>query len=202
MGVSAAWSSAWTARRPSRSPAHSAAAGWTAGPVTSVPTMPRLAYPGVRWSRIPPIPRRRSTGPRPGRAGRSARSVASSLRERLGDGGFGQVYLAYDPRLDRDVALKVLKEPDPSDRVMERFFREARAVARLDHPNIVAVHDAGFDEGRCWVAYQLVSGRPLVVVSRPAADGPEDGGADHPRPRRRPESRPLHGGGASRHQAG
>ena len=44
---------------------------------------------------------------------------------------------------------------------MERFFREARAVARLDHPNIVAVHDAGFDDGRCWVAYQLVGGRPL-----------------------------------------
>jgi eukaryotic-like serine/threonine-protein kinase len=83
------------------------------------------------------------------------------LRERLGDGGFGQVYLAYDPRLDRDVAIKVLKLPDPNERVMERFFREARAVARLDHPNIVTVYDAGFDDGRCWVAYQLVSGRPL-----------------------------------------
>ena len=44
---------------------------------------------------------------------------------------------------------------------MERFFREARAVARLDHSNIVSVHDAGFDNGRCWVAYQLVGGRPL-----------------------------------------
>ena len=83
------------------------------------------------------------------------------LRERLGDGGFGQVYLAYDPRLDRDVAIKVLKLPEPSERVMERFFREARAVARLDHPNIVSVYDAGHDDGRCWVAYQLVSGRPL-----------------------------------------
>ena len=83
------------------------------------------------------------------------------LRERLGDGGFGQVYLAYDPRLDRDVAIKVLRQPEPTDRVMERFFREARAVARLDHPNIVAVHDAGFDDGRCWVAYQFVSGRSL-----------------------------------------
>ena len=83
------------------------------------------------------------------------------LRERLGDGGFGQVYLAYDPRLDRDVALKVLKLSEPNERVMERFFREARAVARLDHPNIVSVHDAGRTEGRCWVAYQLVSGRPL-----------------------------------------
>jgi hypothetical protein len=83
------------------------------------------------------------------------------LRERLGDGGFGQVFLAYDPRLDRDVAIKILKHPNASDRVMERFFREARAVARLDHPNIAAVHDAGFDEGQIWVAYQLVSGRPL-----------------------------------------
>jgi serine/threonine protein kinase len=83
------------------------------------------------------------------------------LRERLGDGGFGQVYLAFDPRLDRDVALKVLKQPDPSERVMERFFREARAAARLDHPNIVGVHDAGFDQGRCWVAFHFVSGRPL-----------------------------------------
>jgi serine/threonine protein kinase len=83
------------------------------------------------------------------------------LRERLGDGGFGQVFRAYDPRLDRDVAIKVLKQPNPSEKVMERFFREARAVARLDHPYIVAVHDAGFDNNRCWVAYQLVSGRPL-----------------------------------------
>ena len=59
------------------------------------------------------------------------------------------------------MALKVLKQPDPSERVMERFFREARAAARLDHPNIVAVHDAGFDDGRCWVAFHFVSGRPL-----------------------------------------
>ncbi|MDR3623460.1 MAG: serine/threonine-protein kinase [Paludisphaera borealis] len=83
------------------------------------------------------------------------------LRERLGDGGFGEVFLAYDPRLDRDVALKVLRLANPSERVMERFFREARAAARLDHPNIVAVHDAGFDKGRCWVAYHHISGRPL-----------------------------------------
>lgn len=83
------------------------------------------------------------------------------LRERLGDGGFGLVFLAYDPRLDRDVALKVLKQANPSERVMERFFREARAAARLDHPNIVAVYDAGFDDGRCWVAFHFVSGRPL-----------------------------------------
>src|SRR5262249_28721589 len=83
------------------------------------------------------------------------------LRERLGDGGFGEGFRAYDPRLDRDVAIKILKLSDPDERVMERFFREARAAARLDHPNIVAVHDSGFDKGRCWVAYQLVVGKPL-----------------------------------------
>ena len=87
------------------------------------------------------------------------------LRERLGEGGFGQVYLAYDPRLDRDVALKVLKLADPGERVMQRFFREARAAARLDHPNIVTVHDAGYDNGRCWIAYQYVSGPRLVAAS-------------------------------------
>jgi eukaryotic-like serine/threonine-protein kinase len=84
------------------------------------------------------------------------------LREVLGDGGFGQVFQAYDPRLDRDVALKVLRQPDPGERVMERFFREARAAARLDHPNIVSVFDAGCDEGRCWIAYQFVNGRTLL----------------------------------------
>ena len=83
------------------------------------------------------------------------------LRELLGDGGFGQVYQAYDPRLDRDVALKVLKLADPGERVMQRFFREARAAARLSHPNIVAVHDAGSEDGRCWIAYEFVDGRTL-----------------------------------------
>ena len=84
------------------------------------------------------------------------------LRELLGDGGFGQVFQAYDPRLDRDVALKVLRQSDPGERVMQRFFREARAAARLEHPNIVAVHDAGSDDGRCWIAYQFIRGRTLV----------------------------------------
>ncbi len=44
----------------------------------------------------------------------------------MGDGGFGSVFRAYDPRLDRDVAVKILKQSNPSERVMERFFREAR----------------------------------------------------------------------------
>ncbi|HWE39897.1 MAG TPA: protein kinase [Isosphaeraceae bacterium] len=83
------------------------------------------------------------------------------LREGLGGGGFGQVFRAYDPRLERDVALKVLKQSRPAARVMERFFREARAAAQLDHPNIIPLHDAGRDNGRCWIAYQYVAGPTL-----------------------------------------
>jgi hypothetical protein len=86
------------------------------------------------------------------------------VRELIGGGGFGMVYLAYDPRLDRNVALKVLKERQASGRVMERFFREARAASQLDHPNIVPLHDAGRDAGRCWIAYQYVEGRTLAAL--------------------------------------
>ena len=82
----------------------------------------------------------------------------------LGEGGYGQVYRAYDPHLEREVALKVLKPNRLGEKALERFYREARAAARLDHPNIVALHDAGRDEGRCWIAYQLVSGRTLSAV--------------------------------------
>ena len=96
------------------------------------------------------------------------------IREPLGEGGYGQVFRAYDPHLDREVALKVLKPNRLGEKALERFFREARAAARLDHPNIVGLHDAGRDEGRCWIAYQLVSGRTLSLirdVERPSIDG-------------------------------
>jgi hypothetical protein len=90
------------------------------------------------------------------------------LREYLGGGGYGHVYRAYDPRLDREVALKVLKESAPSARKIERFFREARAAAQLDHPSIVGLLDAGRDGPRCWIAYGYVAGRTLAEACREA----------------------------------
>ena len=63
-------------------------------------------------------------------------------------------------------------ESRPSPRVTERFFREARAAAQLDHRNIVGLHDAGRDSGRCWIAYQYVEGTTLNRYREQAAPRP------------------------------
>lgn len=81
--------------------------------------------------------------------------------ERLGGGGYGDVFRAHDPWLDRDVAVKVLKLKRLDAKATERFLREARAAAKLDHPNIVSLHDAGQEDGRFWIAYRLVKGQTL-----------------------------------------
>ena len=81
---------------------------------------------------------------------------------KLGEGGMGEVYKARDTRLDRDVAIKVLPElvAHDADR-LSRFEREAKAVAALSHPNILAVHDTGTDGGRAYVVMELLDGETL-----------------------------------------
>lgn len=84
------------------------------------------------------------------------------LERRLGQGGMSEVWLATDIALDRRVAVKWLKPTLATDMVVaERFRREAIAVARLNHPNIVAVHDAFEHDGRQAVVMQLVDGKSL-----------------------------------------
>jgi serine/threonine-protein kinase len=81
--------------------------------------------------------------------------------ERVGEGGLGVVYEAYDPELDRRVALKVMR-PDPELRDHSaRLVREARALARLDHANVVAVYDVGEEGGNVFIAMELVRGDEL-----------------------------------------
>jgi tetratricopeptide (TPR) repeat protein len=80
---------------------------------------------------------------------------------RIGSGGMGTVYSAFDPTLDRTVALKVLHEKVESADAEQRLLREAQAMARLSHPNVVTVHDAGMEDGRPYVAMEFVEGYDL-----------------------------------------
>jgi len=80
----------------------------------------------------------------------------------IGEGGMGEVYRARDVRLNRDVAVKVLPEAfasEPNRR--ERFEQEARAIAALSHPNIVAIYDTGVADGRAFVVMELLTGSTL-----------------------------------------
>src|SRR6202789_3144885 len=80
----------------------------------------------------------------------------------LGAGGMGEVYRARDTRLQRDVAIKVLPESFARDAErLRRFEQEARAVAALNHPNILAVHDIGAQDGTHYIVTELLDGRSL-----------------------------------------
>src|SRR5262245_43640571 len=80
----------------------------------------------------------------------------------IGAGGMGEVYRAKDTRLQRTVAVKVLSAAvgQDADR-RSRFEREARAIAALSHPNILAVHDVGVDNGQMFVVTELLEGETL-----------------------------------------
>ena len=85
------------------------------------------------------------------------------LKEELGRGAMGVVYRAHDRRLERDVALKQLAPHISHDHALfMRFKQEARALARLSHPNIVQVYDFLQDEGHAWIAMELVDGEELA----------------------------------------
>ena len=80
----------------------------------------------------------------------------------IGRGGMGMIYKARDPVLDRLVALKVISSFEVTADLRARFFREARACARLrEHPNIVTIHDMGEDEGRLFIVMELLEGEEL-----------------------------------------
>src|ERR1700692_1411033 len=87
------------------------------------------------------------------------------IQSPLGAGGMGEVYRAKDPRLGREVAIKVLppsfsKDPDR----LRRFEHEARAAGVLNHPNITAVYDIGSHEGAPYVVQELLEGETLRAV--------------------------------------
>lgn len=84
------------------------------------------------------------------------------IREKIGAGGMGEVYLAHDEQLDRAVALKVLlPEFSANAERVQRFKLEARAASTLNHPNIITIHEVGESENRIYIATELVSGVTL-----------------------------------------
>ena len=92
------------------------------------------------------------------------------ITDMLGAGGMGEVYRARDVRLERPVAIKVLREHLAHDRdALQRFEREAKAVAALSHPNILAIHDFGSDGGIAYAVTELLEGETLRERLRGAA---------------------------------
>jgi serine/threonine protein kinase len=94
------------------------------------------------------------------------------LRRELGRGAHGAVWLAWDPQMEREVALKTLAARGDGGEA-GRLLREARAVGRLRHPNIVPVFEAGEHEGQAWLVFEYVEGRTLAQLLR--EEGPLPG---------------------------
>ena len=113
-----------------------------------------------------------------GATGASSGSLISDryeLGDRLGSGGMSTVYQATDRVLERTVAVKILAEHlSDDDKFVARFRREALAVARLIHPNIVQVYDTGVDAGRHYIVMEYVEGRSVAqLLQRRGKLGPE-----------------------------
>jgi len=92
---------------------------------------------------------------------RTALAPQYEVKREIASGGMGTVFLARDPKLDRDVAIKILKPDLTSSDASERFLREARILAKLSHPNIVPVYAAGDADGLSYYVMEYVEGETL-----------------------------------------
>ena len=128
--------------------AHRAPEAPGAGPVSSPGGSidPGRAPGGRPW--FPPLPADAAWGP-------------LRLLEKVGEGTFGDVYRAFDPVLQIDVAVKILRRSARDQTAAERYFDEARRLARVRHPNVLRVHGAATHEGKVGIWSELVKGRTL-----------------------------------------
>ena len=89
------------------------------------------------------------------------------LRRLIGKGGMGEVYLAQDTLLDRPVAVKFISSGEITTTLRDRFLTEARAIARLQHPNVVAIYRVGEVDDKPYIIYEFVRGKALDTLPRP-----------------------------------
>src|SRR5262245_57200297 len=108
---------------------------------------------------VPPVAphARLEAGVRPGVVGHYR------ITSKLGEGGMGVVYAAHDERLDRRVALKMISKAAADDCARERLWREARAAASLNHPNVCQLYEIGEENGELFLAMELLEGESLAV---------------------------------------
>src|SRR5215467_5449218 len=118
----------------------------------------------MSMSHHPTPPNERPTSPPLTRGASIGRYVILGL---VGRGGMGEVYAAYDPELDRKVALKLLRvKPNAGVTMSEgraRTLREAQAIARLSHPNVVVVYDVGTFQDQVFIAMEFVDGETVTL---------------------------------------
>jgi serine/threonine protein kinase/formylglycine-generating enzyme required for sulfatase activity len=100
------------------------------------------------------------------------RSIPPTLAEfrivrKLGQGGMGEVYLGHDTLLDRPVAIKLVRDLAPDEAVRAQFLLEARAAARIQHPNVVTIHRVGEFAGLTFIVSEFVRGETLAELPRP-----------------------------------
>jgi tetratricopeptide (TPR) repeat protein len=114
---------------------------------------------------LPPETPEPLRGPEPARRRRGDLVGRYVVLDQLGEGAMGVVYRAYDPELDRRVALKFLlarrEGLETTHAARARIQREAQAMARISHPNVIAIHDVGIHDGEVFIAMELVDGMPL-----------------------------------------
>ena len=96
------------------------------------------------------------------RSGTPSRVGHYAIARKLGAGGMGVVYEAYDERLQRTVALKMMFGLEHDDTVRKRFWREARAAASVNHPNVCQIYDVGEESGNLFITMELLEGEPLT----------------------------------------
>jgi hypothetical protein len=132
--------------------------------------------PSDRPRELPADPRASDFDEEVGRAALLARMFGVSepaprtgrftLLERLGEGAMGVVWSAYDPQLDRRVAVKLLHPAADGDRDDARVLREARMMASINHPNVAQIYEVGAHEGRIFIAMEFVAGATLRAWQR------------------------------------